>query len=64
MISRLIGKAVVVQAEGVRVQGRFVCYCNGSLISHVPSVLILEDEAGRRLLMRDWNLIAVIGEKT
>jgi hypothetical protein len=64
MISQLIGKTVEVQAEGIRVRGRFTLYCNGSRDGHVPTVLVLEDEFGRLMLMRDWNAIIVTGEKT
>lgn len=64
MIGQLIGKAVMAAADDIKVHGRFVGYYNGSRLGHIPSVLILEDQAGQRLLMRGWTLIAVTGEKT
>jgi hypothetical protein len=58
----LKGKEVTVQASGLKVQGRLLHHSENNQVGHVPSMLVL-DADGVKVLLRDWALITVTGEK-
>jgi len=57
-ISFLLGKTVVVEAEGYTVKGRLIHYQIDSKNPHRPSVLILETQFGKILIRGNWTVIA------
>lgn len=58
MISQLIDKDVVVQAEGVRVKGKIVAY------SHYwpfePQLLVIQDKLGDWIVLRHWSVVGEV----
>jgi hypothetical protein len=57
-ISFLLGKSVVVKAEGYTVKGSLIHYQTDSKNPHKPSVLILESQFGKILIRGNWTVIA------
>jgi len=56
-----LGHDVTVESFGYLIKGKLV-YCQDSdKNGHVPNVLILESLKGRKLILREWNVIKVEG---
>lgn len=62
VLERFRGRDIEVQADRLRLHGVLVAYSKNSRVGHVPSVLILEDGDGCRILLRSWTLIALRSE--
>ncbi|MGP3705266.1 MAG: hypothetical protein ACKD6O_08265 [Candidatus Bathyarchaeota archaeon] len=57
-----LGKEVVVDVYGFSVRGRLVCFKPAYPSSHLPWVLVLENEDGRHLV-RKWGVVKLEGRE-
>jgi hypothetical protein len=57
----ILHRDVVVEADGLRVQGRLVGIQEASRrgMEHKPMILVILSNAGQPLLLRDWSFIAI-----
>jgi len=56
-----LGHAVTVESFGYLIRGKLIFSQDSDKNGHVPNVLILEGLKGSKIIVREWNVIKVVG---